>query len=170
MTPRTLRSWTIAGAACAIAALPTCPAAAAGAAREFSSPDGALRAVVTATGPGDESRVEILANGRRLLRKSFTSADGSHGYAVAHAAWTPDSRFFVFSLTSSGGHQPWLFPTYAYSRRNHRLASLESRIGPPTDPDFRLSPPDVLETEVLVQPGTTRKARLRLGETAAGRP
>ena len=142
---------------------------AAGAAHKFGSPDGTLHALVAASGPGGESRVEIVANGRRLIQKSFASADGSHGYVVVHAAWTPDSRYFVFSLTSSGGHQPWLFPTYAYSRRTNDLSSLEGRIGPPTDPDFKLSPPDVLATKVLVKGGSAREVRLRLSEAAAGR-
>jgi hypothetical protein len=142
------------------------PVAAGGTAHEFGSPDGALRAVVTSSGAGRESRVAIVAKGRRLAQRSFASADGSHGYVVAHAAWTPDSQFFVFSLTSSGGHQPWLFPTYAYSRRSNRLGSLEGRIGAPTDPDFRLSAPDVLSTQALGKGGASRQVRLRLGGTA----
>lgn len=141
----------------------------AAAVHEIGSPDGTLRALVAASGPGGESRVEIVANGRSLIRKSFASADGGHGYSVVHAAWTPDSRFFVFSLTSSGGHQPWLFPTYAYSRRTNRLGSLEGRIGSPTDPDFTLSPPDVLTTKVLVKGGSAREVRKPLSEVVAER-
>jgi len=54
-----------------------------------------------------ESRVAFRdKDGRLLNSKSFASARGVDGYYVASAQWSPDSRFFVFSLSSSGGHSP----------------------------------------------------------------
>lgn len=37
----------------------------------------------------------------------------------------PDFQFFVFSLTSSGGHQAWHAPTEFYSRREGTVHSLD---------------------------------------------
>jgi|ERR1044071_9115189 hypothetical protein len=101
-------------------------AASAGERRTYLSPDKTLSAVVIPVGEGEErreNRVEIReAGGKLLLAKSFVSRDGEHGYIVSRAAWTPDSRFFVFSVYSSGGHQPWNFPTYFYYRADRKLS------------------------------------------------
>jgi hypothetical protein len=55
---------------------------------------------------------------------SFASADGEHGYGVRRAVWTPDSRYFVFDLASSGGHSPETAPIYLFDRMSGRLAEL----------------------------------------------
>jgi hypothetical protein len=97
-----------------------------------------------------ESKVEIRKiNGKLLLRKDFNSPDGEHGYEVVNAAWTPDSQFFVFALTSSGGHQPWRFPTYFYCRKHGKLRSLEDYLGAVTEPTFGTSVPDFIRIKVL---------------------
>jgi hypothetical protein len=102
--------------------------------RTHLSPAGGLHAVVSSVGPtGSESRIEIRASNRRLLRYlDLRSSDGEHGFFVSRAAWTSDGLFFVFSATSSGGHQPWHLPTYVYSRRHNRLYSLDAHVGPVT--------------------------------------
>jgi len=135
-----------------------------GAASQIDAADGTLRALVVASGKGGESRVDIREGARLLLVRSYASPDGRHGFVVQHAAWTPDSRFFVFSLTSSGGHQPWHYPTYLYSRQTNRLVSLDGRIGPLAEPDFRLSAPDVLNAKVIVNDGPPHEVQLKLGE------
>ena len=111
-------------------------------AREYRSADGQFRAVVislphAADGSG-ESRVEIhAASGTLLCAQDHGSADGQHGYRVERAAWTPDSRFFVYSLSSSGGHQPWHFPTHFIAVRGCKMRTLDDDVGPITAPDFR---------------------------------
>src|SRR2546423_1522887 len=76
-----------------------------------ASPDKKLCAHFVEVGkqpaPLNEHRVEILdASGHLLATKNFKSADGDHGRSVAKSAWTANSRFFVFSTQSSGGHSP----------------------------------------------------------------
>lgn len=122
--------------------------------QKYVSSDGKLQALVIPVGKaGDglrESRVEIRDSGGKILRtRSFASKDGEHGYIVSHAAWTPDSEFFVFSVYSSGGHQPWHTPTYFYRRSNRQLKLLDDYLGPITDPNFELSAPDILRTSKL---------------------
>lgn len=80
-------------------------------ARVYRSPDGWNTAVVTAQSITDEGTVRIYNHGRLRVRRSFLS-DGNHGQIVERAAWTPDSRFFVFVTTSSGGHSPWQHWTF----------------------------------------------------------
>jgi hypothetical protein len=113
--------------------------------------DGKLEALVIPVGGAAverrESRVEIRdSGGKILLSRSFASQDGKNGFIVYRAAWTPDSQFFVFSVYSSGGHEPWQFPTYFYSRKDRRLRLLDNYIGPVTDPDFEIVAPDLVRT------------------------
>ena len=121
-------------------------------AKTFVSPDGALRATITPAGPAGrragESLVEMRdARSGLLLRKSFASEDGEHGYGVVRAEWTADSRFFIFSLESSGGHQPWHAPTFVYRRADRRLLAVDDIGGPVSSPRFELREPGLLYTE-----------------------
>jgi hypothetical protein len=47
-----------------------------------------------------------------LCALDCSSEDSEHGFGIVKAAWTPDNKYFVFSLTSSGGHQSWHFPKH----------------------------------------------------------
>ena len=85
-------------------------------------------------------------SGRILCSRNYGSEDGEHGYGVEKAAWTPDSRFFVYSLSSSGGHQAWHFPTDFISTTDYKFRRLDDFVGPITDPDFTLTAPDIIKT------------------------
>jgi hypothetical protein len=41
------------------------------------------------------------------------------------------SQFFVYGLTSSGGHSPWRHPIGVYSRKQKRFARVDDMIGGP---------------------------------------
>jgi hypothetical protein len=77
------------------------------------SPDGALTAFVlpadsslNAT-PDMESRIEIRTQGGQVRAlKDYSSPRDANGYYVVQAKWTRDAQFFVYSLSSSGGHSP----------------------------------------------------------------
>src|SRR5262245_18026110 len=103
-------------------------------AREFVSPDGLFRAVVVALenapyGAG-ESLVELRSvDGTLLLAHAYASEDGQHGLGVELASWTPDSQFFVYSMSSSGGHQPMHVPIDFISVSGPLLQSLPDDIG-----------------------------------------
>jgi hypothetical protein len=72
----------------------------------------------------DESQVEISEKGKVVAAKGFGSADGQNGYGVRTAIWTRDSRFFVFDMESSGGHQPLYSPLYVFDTQARTLAPL----------------------------------------------
>ncbi len=106
------------------------------------SPDKSLRAVIVPVGnkgyESEESRVEIRTSHGRLLRwRNFASSDGQHGGGVDHAEWSSDGQFFIFNVSSSGGHQPWHVATYFYSRRSNKIYSLDAFVGSITS-DFKL--------------------------------
>ena len=117
------------------------------------SPDHQLRACVVEVGkfpaPLNESRVEIRdTSGKLVASRNFGSPKGDQGRSVVHSAWTPDSNFFVFSTQSSGGHSPWHWNTYFYSRKKNNFAQLDDAIGPVIKPNFQLQAPDVVEATV----------------------
>ena len=82
------------------------------------------------------------AQGAVLNSKSFKSSDGEHGRSVAKSAWTANSRFFVFSTASSGGHSPWHGQTYAYDRQKNTFTELDDTTGPIIKRNFQLTAPD----------------------------
>src|SRR5205814_5308354 len=97
--------------------------------------------------------------GKLLGGKSFMSHDHEHGLGVIKAAWTLDSKYFVFSTIVSGGHEPGLFPTFFYSRLDNKLHLLDKLIGSPvTSPEFVLLFPDSVSLSL--------RARLPDGEIA----
>lgn len=113
---------------------------------KYPSPDGALIAVVTSfhTRSTAESKVELqAASGKLVAQRSYSSDDGEYGYGLAKAQWTPDSQYFVFSLESSGGHQPWHSPVQYFSRKNDTFLSLDDALDNAVmNPQFVIGPPD----------------------------
>jgi hypothetical protein len=68
---------------------------------DYKSPDGILIGTVlssnTSTSRYQESSIELRTTaGSVLVRASYVSDDGTHGYTIAEATWTPDSQFFVY--------------------------------------------------------------------------
>ena len=123
---------------------------------QYLAPDGGARVVVVPIGKatahvGSESRIEFRSADNDLLcALDYSSEDGEHGLGVVKAEWTPDSRYFVFSLSSSGGHQPWHAPTEFYSRRDGTIRELDDYFQPGiSKADFQLIAPNTVRTEAL---------------------
>jgi hypothetical protein len=98
-----------------------------------------------------ESRIEFLTPKDKLLCSlDYSSEDGEHGFGIVKAAWTEDGRYFVFSLTSSGGHQGWHFPTHFYNTKDTRIYYLDDFIEASgiSKGEFILKGSDVVLTEV----------------------
>ncbi len=119
--------------------------------KEYISPNGKYYAYVVALpnapyGRGENKIVIQNKGGKTLCSKSYDSEDGEHGFGVEKAGWTPDSNFFVYSMSSSGGHQAWHFPTYFISSAHCKDQRLDDYVGPITDPDFAVKPPDIVKT------------------------
>jgi len=139
-------------------------------AMEYRSPDGALTAVV-AVGRGDDCEARIAwrtADGQIVFKKEYTSPGHQHGYCIDMASWTPDSQFFVYNLTNSGGHSPWHIPVHFFARRTTTVENLENYINdPPTGEKFSVFAPDVVEVTTTALPLDKHKPivrQLHLGE------
>jgi hypothetical protein len=121
--------------------------------QDYRSPDGTLIArVVAAEKTLSESAVESVVeirskDGKAIFSKDYSSEDGLHGLGVIKAQWTPDSRFFVYSMTSSGADQPWYAPIDVYSRTDNRVERLDEMTGnrPTLSASFDIIPPHSVE-------------------------
>lgn len=124
--------------------------------KRYSAPDGGLTALVTPiskeAGRSEyESRIEFKSiDGKIACAIDYSSSDSEHGFGVVKAEWTPDSQYFVFSLTSSGGHQAWHTPTQFLSRENGKIRTLDDYVEGAgiSNADFQLIAPSTVKTEV----------------------
>jgi hypothetical protein len=130
----------------------------------FVSPDKATHAVVYPTDislyatPDMESRVVIRSSdGTTVTSQDYSSPRGANGYYVVHGQWSPDSQYFVFSLSSSGGHSPWSFPIKVYSVQKKQIANFSDMIGgnPTVSGQFQFSGPHTLVASTWKKPGAT---------------
>src|SRR5262245_63591055 len=89
------------------------------------------------------------------LMSRKVSPRGTNGYYVLVAKWSPDSQFFVYSLTSSGGHSPWSFPMMVYSRKRDQTAKFSDMIDvlPTLSGQFELSAPHTVTARTWKRPG-----------------
>jgi hypothetical protein len=146
----------------------------------FPSPDNAVRVVAVSehkfTHATTESRIEFHSAADELLcTLDYSSKDGEHGFGIVKAQWTRDSRFFVFSLTSSGGHQAWHAPTQFYDRTSGKIRTLDDFLGGSgiSTSEFRIVAPDVVKTEIWEDKGvpvSIQLSRLPAGSHRVAKP
>jgi hypothetical protein len=97
-----------------------------------------------------ESRIEFYsAQNQMLCALDYSSGDSEHGFGVVKAAWTPDGEYFVFSLTSSGGHQSWHVPTLFFGHKDNAIFDLDNFVEASgiSKADFVLKAPNIVLTE-----------------------
>jgi len=137
---------------------------------KYISPDQSLCVTITSTfmegiAEAAETRVEIQPNKKRKFfgdsKDQFPSS--VQKYAVIKAEWTPDSQFFVFSLSSEGRPRAWHFATFFFDRKRNQIRSLDSFIGPVSKSEFVLLPPDIVETEIW-NGGTPKLGQIHLSK------
>jgi hypothetical protein len=133
----------------------------------FISPDKGTHALVYPTDislyatPDMESRVVFRSSdGTTLTSQDYSSPRGANGYYVFHGQWSPDSQYFVFSMSSSGGHSPWSFPIKVYSVKKKLVANFSDMIGgnPTVSGQFQFSGPHTLAASTWKKPGATDDA------------
>jgi hypothetical protein len=102
------------------------------------SPDGTGAVIIRRKSPeetGESERTDFRQFGKLVARYEFTSL------RVINVRWSPDSLYCVFTTTSSGGHSPWHFPSFVFSRHNHSIKSLDDTVGAIIKPDIRFNSP-----------------------------
>ena len=146
------------------------------AAQKYKSPHGEVVEVrEVSKDPGcaeSESRVTFYTAQHQLqCALDFSSGDGEHGFGVVKAAWAPDGRYFVFSLTSSGGHQAWHAPTEFYSLESGKVCLLDDYLDGAgiSEANFTLKPPNTVSTEVEAGKPTAVEVKLDFLRNARGK-
>jgi hypothetical protein len=92
-----------------------------------------------------ESKIQFLdQRGKVLLERDYSSQSGEHGLVIEQASWTPDSKYFVFSTSSSGGHQPWQSLLFVYRCSDNVLLDVQDFLPPVVYSNFTLSEPDFI--------------------------
>jgi hypothetical protein len=133
----------------------------------FVSPDKATHALVYPANislyatPDMESRLVFRSSdGTTLTSQDYSSPRGANGYYVLHGQWSPDSQYFVFSMSSSGGHSPWSFPIKVYGVNKKLIANFSDMIGgnPTVSGQFQFSGPHTLVASTWKKPGATDDA------------
>ena len=137
----------------------------------YRSPDKKLTALVFAADqslnatPDMESRLEIRsADGHTIASKDYSSPRGANGYYVDQARWTADSQFFVYNLSSSGGHSPWQSPIELYAREKNTFIRFSDLIdGNPTLTDrFHLVGPHTVVATTWREQNIEKKRRVKI--------
>ncbi len=91
------------------------------------------------------------------IQRSVIAQHTFSGRVASQIRWSPDSQFLLFTTTSSGGHSPWHFNTYAFCAADKSFRDVESAAGGSVGAgEFRFEPPDI--------------AVLRLHDRAGGPP
>jgi hypothetical protein len=133
----------------------------------FISPDKATHALVYPVDvslyatPDMESWVVFRSSdGTTLTSQDYSSPHGTNGYYVFHGQWSPDSQYFVFSMSSSGGHSPWSFPIKVYMLKKNLIANFSDMIGgnPTVSGQFQFSGAHTLVASTWKKPGATEDA------------
>jgi len=63
------------------------------------------------------------------------------GRILEQIAWTTDSKYIVFTTSSSGGHSPWHYTSYVVSILDHKILSADDFIGLVVSPEFEVVSP-----------------------------
>jgi hypothetical protein len=119
--------------------------------KEIASPDGRFMAqIISNKAEFTEDTVAIVST-KLSSRIEFPMTSGSewNGRYVLKSEWSADSKFFVFSTFSSSAHSSWNFQTFVYSVDANKFASVDDKVRPVTDEDFKLIALHTLQIETL---------------------
>lgn len=138
--------------------------------QKYFSPNHRLHAVIRNTqAPGEmmpESVVSVYdSRGKLLQHKSYISSDHEHGSNVVRLKWSADSKFCVWSLTSSGGHSPWHFPTDCYIQKCNAIVNIDAQLNCGlTQTKFELRTPHIFLSQRLIPnpKGNLKFAKVKL--------
>lgn len=136
--------------------------------KELPSPDGRLVAeILSRMAEFTEDTVKIISRESGSYAEfAMTSKSGANGRNVLKGEWSPDSKFFVFSTFSSGGHSGWNFRTFVYSVDANKFVSVDEKVRPVTNEDFKLIPPHTLQVETLNPLGIDYPSMIRTFDLA----
>jgi hypothetical protein len=123
--------------------------------QKYFSPNKKFFAMVYSAQHTDEIPESVVSiydtQGKLLQHKSYISSDHEHGYSVVQLKWSADSIFCVWSLTSSGGHSPWHFPTDCFVQKCKTIVNIDAQLNCGlTQAKFKLQSPHTFLSQRLI--------------------
>jgi len=70
------------------------------------------------------------------------------GRFISKMVWSPDGQFLVMGTESAGGHSPWHFNAYFWSRTDRKYRSVDFATGPVVSDVFAFKSPHSLEVKI----------------------
>ena len=86
------------------------------------------------------------------------------GRIISDIEWSPDSKFLLFTTTSSSGHQPWHAVAFVFCRNDNSFREVEPAIGTIVSPNFRFEAPDI--AIMVVRKSEAPEAEVKVGLAA----
>lgn len=118
-------------------------------AKMMKSPDGIYSAHITSVTHSPDLPPEFIVEIRNTehrpaVRGDYTSKSGEQGLSLHHGAWTADSRFFIYTTVSSGGHMAWQYLTFFFDRKDGKIHDFNDFLPPIAEGAFSLKAPDII--------------------------
>lgn len=115
----------------------------------MKSPDGIYSAHITSVAKSPDFPTEFIVEIRNTEHRppekgDYTSKSGEQGLSLHHGAWTPDSRFFIYTTVSSGGHMAWQYLTFFFDRKDGKIHDFNDFLPPIAEGTFSLKAPDII--------------------------
>jgi hypothetical protein len=120
----------------------------------LTSPDGHLVAIARSPIPDTTVPDYQDADGTLLFIRGPNRGDQiiAHRFFssrfISKMMWSPDSRFLVLCSESAGGHSPWHFNSYFWSRDDRKFPSIDFRAGPVVSDELRFTAPHNLTVKI----------------------
>lgn len=89
----------------------------------------------------DGTRLMVVKRGTDSNGDELVFAHTFAGRLIEQAKWTPDSKYIVFTTSSSGGHSPWHDDSFVFSILDRKLASVDEAVGLVVSPDVSVEAP-----------------------------
>jgi hypothetical protein len=71
------------------------------------------------------------------------------GRLINNIEWSPDSRFLVFTTSSTEGHSPWHYHTFVFCVDDQKVRYMDSVVGTVISPNIEFENPDVVILGIL---------------------
>jgi hypothetical protein len=134
----------------------------------YIAPDSNLRALIyKAPGGGEHGiHVDLYDRGQMVTGWLHSAGSAQHPARLLHAAWSPDSRFFVYTVSRSASASP-RFGTFVFVRSRARVYDLANFVhGTIVDSDVSLSSPCLFHARRVARDGKIERCEIDLSRIA----